>query len=435
MLNIGTMIFGVIFLYMLISIFLYITDDHITAYEVTEGSISGNYRFTALAAKEETVIQAPQSGTVTYYARDGSKGNVGTVVCSIDESAPGYVRDMKIDLTPEDYERLRSEMSTFTINYRSSDFRSVYGFKSDIESYVLELQTTEDPSAYILNQCEEEEPGYIVYSTDGLESFTEEMLSADLFNENGYHKKGLRTSSTVTAGEDLYKLVTSETWSLYFPLSDALRSSFQSRSSIRFRMLKDNLTFTAPFEVIEAADGSYGKITLSHSLARYVSDRYVEIEVLTDRRSGLKIPSTAIAEKTFYSIPEEYVITNSGTGSEVTFLRERFRGDGSSIVEYVTATVYSKKDGRYLVNTGLFEDGDYIQMVNTTKKIQIRSQDTVTIQGVYNINKGYAVFREVTIVDENEEFCIVEADNIYSLAPHDRIVLDAAGVNSDDIVL
>ena len=83
----------------------------------------------------------------------------------------------------------------------------------------------------------------------------------------------------------------------------------------------------------------------------------------------------------------------------------------------------------------LLRDGDYIQMVNTTKKIQIREADTVTIQGVYNINKGYAVFREVTVIDENEEFCIVEADNIYSLAPHDRIVLDASQADTDEIVL
>ena len=53
---------------------------------------------------------------------------------------------------------------------------------------------------------------------------------------------------------------------------------------------------------------------------------------------------------------------------------------------------------------------------------------------VYNINKGYAVFREVTIIDENEEFCIVESNNIYGLDAHDHIVLDASAVDTDDIV-
>ena len=56
------------------------------------------------------------------------------------------------------------------------------------------------------------------------------------------------------------------------------------------------------------------------------------------------------------------------------------------------------------------------------------------IQGVYNINKGYAVFREVKVIDQNEEYCIVEPYNPYGLSAHDYIVLDASTVTDDDIV-
>lgn len=56
------------------------------------------------------------------------------------------------------------------------------------------------------------------------------------------------------------------------------------------------------------------------------------------------------------------------------------------------------------------------------------------MHGVYNINKGYAVFREVTVIDENEEYCIVESNNTYSLAAYDYIVLDASEVTEDQIV-
>ena len=153
-----------------------------------------------------------------------------------------------------------------------------------------------------------------------------------------------------------------------------------------------------------------------------------------DRKTGLKIPTSAIAEKTFYRIPEEYVIANKDTEREITLLRETFNRDGSASVRYVTATVYGKEEGYYLVSPELFEEGDYVQMLDTNKKFQIQESNMDTIQGVYNINKGYAVFREVTVIDENEEFCIVEPDNVYSLAAHDHIVLDASTVNDDDIV-
>ena len=278
------------------------------------------------------------------------------------------------------------------------------------------------------------ESGFVVYSVDGLEDATEEELSADLFSQTQYHRTNLRLSQQVSAGDPLYKLVTSEEWALYFPLDSSLATELQDRSSIRFRFLKDNNTFSAPFSIIQNESGYYGKISLNTSLARYVSDRYLEIELLMDRKTGLKIPTSAIAEKTFYRIPEEYVIANKDTEREITLLRETFNRDGSASVRYVTATVYGKEEGYYLVSPELFEEGDYVQMLDTNKKFQIQESNMDTIQGVYNINKGYAVFREVTVIDENEEFCIVEPDNVYSLAAHDHIVLDAATVNDDDIV-
>lgn len=42
--------------------------------------------------------------------------------------------------------------------------------------------------------------------------------------------------------------------------------------------------------------------------------------------------------------------------------------------------------------------------------------------------------REVTIIDENEEYCIVESNNIYGLAAYDYIVLRADEVTEDQIV-
>ena len=38
------------------------------------------------------------------------------------------------------------------------------------------------------------------------------------------------------------------------------------------------------------------------------------------------------------------------------------------------------------------------------------------------------------VIDENEEFCIVEPYNLYGLAAHDFIVLDASRVKSGDII-
>lgn len=432
--NIGTLLFGAIFVYMVICFFLYATAKHITAYEVTAGSISGNYRYRALAMKTEEVVTATQSGKVTYYAREGAKAGSGMTVCSVSQTQES-VPAAPVDLSTEDLSDIQATMKSFVLDFDEDSFQNVYDFKADLESYVLQqTQPLDGSSVSLLDQCNAPASGFVVYATDGLENLTEEDLKADLFNANTYKKTNLRLHSSVRAGEPLYTLVTSEDWALYFPLDQQLLTEIGDSSTIRFRFLKDNNTFSADFSIVQNSSGYFGKISLNTSLVRYVSDRFLEIELLLSRRSGLKIPTSAITEKTFYMIPEDYVIENNDTQNEITLLRETFNQDGSSAVRYITANVYSKEDGFYLVNTDLFEEGDYVQMLNTSKKYRIQPENVATIQGVYNINKGYAVFREVTVIDENEEFCIVESNNIYGLDAHDRIVMDASTVDADDIV-
>ena len=436
MINIGTILFGVIFIYMIICIFLYVTAKHITSYEVTAGSIFGNYRYQALSLKSEEIISSTQSGKVTYYAREGAKASSGMTICSLNEGNYDSSFDQEIiELSSDDVSKLKSAISSFTLNFDDSTYQNVYNFKADMESTVLQMAQSSDQSGVsILNQCNAPESGFVVYSIDGMEKLEETDITSDLFHQNNYHKTKLRLNATLKAGDDLYKLVISENWALYFPLDSALATELEDRTTIRFRFLKDNNTFNAPFTMIQNGAEYFGKITLNNSLIRYVSDRYLEIELLMNRKTGLKIPTSAIAEKIFYKIPEDYVIPNNDTEDEITLLRETFNKDGSSVVRRITAKVYSRKDNYYLVDTSLFKEGDYVQMIDTSKKFQIQDSNIETIQGVYNINKGYAIFREVTIIDENEEFCIAEPNNVYGLAAHDYIVLDASTVDADDLV-
>ena len=219
-------------------------------------------------------------------------------------------------------------------------------------------------------------------------------------------------------------------------MDDRLKADLEGKTKISIRFLKDNNSFSAPLELTKGSDGLYGVVTMKSSLVRYVTDRYLDVELILDRTKGLKIPVSSITEKYFVRIPEEYVTENENSDSEVYLIRETFAKDGSSSTSNVTATVYSRneKEGYYLINPGLFDEGDYVVMPGTSRKYQISEDVYETIQGVYNINKGYAVFREVTIVDENDVLCIVDPKDTYGLSAHDRIVLDASEVKDDEII-
>ena len=85
-LNIGTIIFGAIFLYMLISIVLYLTADHISSYQVTSGPLSKNQTYTGIVVRSEKVISADTSGYLTYYAPENARVRENGVVYSIGEN-------------------------------------------------------------------------------------------------------------------------------------------------------------------------------------------------------------------------------------------------------------------------------------------------------------------------------------------------------------
>lgn len=436
--NIGTLFFGIVFVYMVICIFMYLTETHITSYEVTRGSITGNYRFHAFSLRSETIVNASQSGAVRYYVREGARASAGSAVCSVNTSnTTAPVSYSTFSMSSEEAARIQSLLSSFTINFDSNAFQSTYDTKSNVQTALAEiLQGLEEAPAYVQNQCTAPASGFILYSTDGYESMTEAQITSELFDQSSYHVTSLRQNASVTAGNPVFKEVTSEDWALYFPMSEKLHTELADASSIQFRFLKDNVTFTAPFSIIQNGQEYFGKISMSNSLVRYATDRYLEIELIMNKKVGLKIPESAIVQRDFYAIPEEYVIKNEGTDSEITLKVETSTEDGSAKTEYLTANVY-KYDSEaktYLIDRQLLSVGDVILMDDSAKRMQLQEKDEETLYGVYNINKGYAVFREITIIDENEEYCIVESNNTYGLAAHDYIVLRSDEVTEDQIV-
>ena len=64
--NIGMMIFSVIFIYVVICVVMYFRTSHITGYEVKEGSLSTNNIYKGIVIRDEFVFNAESSGYVNH---------------------------------------------------------------------------------------------------------------------------------------------------------------------------------------------------------------------------------------------------------------------------------------------------------------------------------------------------------------------------------
>lgn len=440
MLNIGTFMFGILFLYMIICLIMYLTSPHVTAYEVTAGPLSGNYKYTAIALKSEKIVYSTSAGSINYYARENSKVGVGNAIYSVGASLnnqSGVTSEATDDNSSVDFSAFHTIASSFSTAYSAMDYQDVYNFKADAQTAIFEIysQNQMDSAANYSGQnlVTADTDGIVVYSVDGMEDKTVDDIRLSDFAKTNYKRTNLRMKESVSANDPVYKLITSEEWSLIIPLDTKTATELADSTTVRFTFLEDKSTFNADFSIIQNEDGFFGKLDISNSVIRFAGDRFIDIELQINKVSGLKIPNSAIAEKTFYRIPKEFVSVNENNENEISLIKETYDTDGSAITKYITATVYDKTDTDYYVDTGLFEEGDYVLMKDSSKRYQV--SDTKSLIGVYNINKGYAVFREITIIDENEEYCIVESNSSYGLAQYDHIALDASTVKEDAIVV
>lgn len=76
--------------------------------------------------------------------------------------------------------------------------------------------------------------------------------------------------------------------------------------------------------------------------------------------------------------------------------------------------------------------GDYIIKPDSNEKYAISKRGSLT--GVYNINKGYADFKQINILYKNDEYSIVKSNTQYGLSVYDYIVLDASTVTDDEFI-
>ena len=93
------------------------------------------------------------------------------------------------------------------------------------------------------------------------------------------------------------------------------------------------------------------------------------------------------------------------------------------------AVLYSAED--YL-DTENLKKGDTLLLPESSDTMDLLK--TESIKGVYNVNKGYAVFKQVQILSESDEYYIIAEGNSYSLSNYDHIALNGDSVRDNQIV-
>lgn len=311
-------IFALVLIYIICFVVLYISKSKVQTYEVNTGSLTNNAVYTAIALRSESVYYSPYSGNINYYQRENTRVKKGDTVYSVDETGrvsdilAGYNKVGENSLSKQNLADIKSTLNNYKNDYDGSDFSYIYDLKSDLNAAVLQsinenimnnidsiIEST--GSRDLFRTIPAETNGIVVYSVDGYESKEPETITSSDFNKDNYNKSNLKAESIMVTGNPAYKMVTSENWYLMIKLNqdDISKYGLQSKKTIDIKVKKDNMTFTCGFSIIEKGDGIYGRLSLDSYMIRYASERFLDIELVTTGKSGMKIPVSSVTENDF----------------------------------------------------------------------------------------------------------------------------------------
>lgn len=446
-LNIGMLIFATIFIYVVICVIMYFQAQHIVGYSVKEGSLTSNTIYKGIALRSEEIITSTDAGYVNYFAREGERAAYGNLIYTIDETGKlsDYIKSNESGentLSDSDLSELKTEIVSFAGNFDCRDFSSVYNFKYNVEGTVMKLANyniLENVDALngasgtaLINYCYAPDSGIVIYSTDGYEDLTLQDITKKHFDQDAYEKTHLVNNELIAKGDPVYKLSTSEDWSIVIPVEADLAAQLEEAEYIKVRFLKNQ--YTAWGQVTtntnEAGD-TFASLTFTNSMITFCTDRFVDIELLLEDESGLKIPNSAIVEKEFFIVPKEYVTLGGNSGNSGVLL-ETYDENGNATTEFVETSIYEETETEYYLDDTVLRAGNYLIKPDSTDKYAVSK--TGTLIGVYNINKGYADFKQIIILYQNDEYSIVKSNTAYGLNVYDYIVLDASTVKDNEFI-
>jgi hypothetical protein len=422
------------------------TKEHITIYEVQEGSNIMDTEFTGLVLRNEEIYYSSEAGYIGYYRKDGDRIGKEEPIYSVDDSGEIYDvfanGETTVTLSEANRDEVTNTLHLFYQSYSEDTFYKTYDLKEEASDIVAQLLS----ETMISNkqQIEEEtgittsyhmvnsnKSGIITYYMDNFEGLKPENITIEMFNQEAYQKTKLKSTEMLTTNSPVYKLVLGEDWSIILPITPEQYQSYQDTEYIDFTILKDDFKAKAKFSLFQNGQAYYAKLDLNKFISRYIDDRYLDVELSFTATDGLKIPLSSIVEKDFYLVPIEY-LTKGGNSNSDGLIKESYSEKGDVTLPFVETDIYYQDEEFAYIDKALFEPGTWIRSATGSDRYQLNVTEKLT--GVYNVNMGYAVFRRIEILTQNEEYYIVKKNTSNGISAYDHIALDSSTAIEQEII-
>jgi len=437
--NIGILVFVVIFIYIVVTIFIYATSNRVTPYEVRQGRILTDHTFTGVAIREELIVTSESNGYIYYLQNSLSKVGAGTELLAVSRRQLSPIDNITLDddlaITNENHMTFVYRTQGFMESFDPQRFSSVYTFRNELNHSFhgignkargaqLDAIISQDRDADVFGAPRD---GVLVLRIDGMEGITKADVNEQTFLREDYQPLSLSEQNSIGLGDPKYKLVTDENWYIIIQIPPQVAERLEDLPWARIRFQRDNIEAWATPYVFNRNGEYFASLFLNHSMIRYAEERFINLELVLDDTTGLKIPRSAVTEKELYRIPGDFIATRGAANGVLV------RENGDEV--FIPLRVYNRNiNGDAYINPVAIPNVTTIVMPYTGETLALTINRIESVTGVFNINQGYAIFMPVYILTGNEEYYIVQDGNAFSLSNFDFIALDGSEVVDGEIV-
>jgi len=468
--------FIIVVAYMIRSLAVFFTVPPVGTETVKIGSIDVPKVISGIIVRDETLYRSPSAGVITYDASENDRLKKGATICTVDDQAQlaalnvqiGQIDDsinkmqdqrQGLSLADDNSQRINAQIkNTFDgkiFSLINSNVSSVYALKDSVsqdidtrnqailtdntgsvKSLADQRQQYQDEVSQYSQPVYAQASGILCETVDGLEETLTPDNMDDLTKEQtlmqvDYGK--LAPARNVAENDPMFKLINSNIWYIAAYIPSDMAASYTVGQSASIFVEKDGAYSPLDVEVqyISPAVGgtdTYVIFKCTKNMIDYLYMRSVSLKTSDSVVTGLKIPNTAITEKTMLSIPKAYVTADKPY--------KVYKKDGDTFTE-ITVSIFDEEDGSWLIpaQNGYLEAGDAIANPNDHSDVMTISQ-TETMRGVYRVNDGTAEFRSITVASgdmTNSGYTILNPDTA-NIKAYDSIVSDAASVTDGEII-
>ncbi|OOB77606.1 MAG: hypothetical protein BEN19_01765 [Epulopiscium sp. Nuni2H_MBin003] len=463
---ITTSILFMLVIILAIALFMQLNSVQALSYqEVAIGSIDNSKILEGVVIRSEQLYTSPFLGDITYIIQEGQMVKQGGQIAVVSDTnlANMYEDELKeVNTNLFNIQSNRIEMSSYApeIATISSDISSIvntyykkqynigtediYEMRKEIEvkinqkgNYYAQDTVVEDISNERVgltteikkneNSITSDVNGIISYKTDGYEQISSEMDYETYKNIINNTSVSTKMSDIATINEPIYRIVTGYTFEIVCFVDTALE--YTVNDEYELHVVGENILRAMLTEKVDIEDRTRLVFKVDTNLLEFLSLRKIEFSIGKEAATGLKIPLQSIVEKMIIMIPNSYIFKENGKNG--VYVQQ---GEDTTFVEITTYLTQDDYRGieQNLETANTVKLKDILVNIETNETFEIT--ELVIVQGVYAINGGYANFKKVNPIVQNDEYAILSMDSNTALQQKDQIISNPKGINENDLV-